>query len=435
MAVSTFILAGCSTQAQGGDATAIQPTRTRKPGASSTELIGLSSPTEPAQTGTPEPVQFIDECPTLAGRDSQSTVRTGAILFSRPRLSGSLEPESVLAFDLGSETLYEIVKMPHGFFSWPSMLSPNGSELYVGNVFDDPFELMKIDLARDFEVETFPIHRRWSDFNPWGYTETSVQLRGFSEVDRGKITIDLITVNTQSGAMDESKNVILLPNFQPAVLHPDESFTAISHDQTSVIYTASFDEDFVTITLVLYSRDERELRWTHDLPFIVSLPVPAWTQDSEKAAISFYVDSAGSDYDIFLLDAQGTIEKIVDRVPGEGPLTWVNHMTWSPDARYIYFELGDFPLYGGEGFVVDTASRTMKPLCNDLEMQSANGAWASNLPHVLMFSMSGEQDLATFNILDVESWQYGVIDSAIKGGYGASPYRFLGYSTSIDVFP
>lgn len=437
LTTTSLLFTGCSPGTRRIEETHIQTDEPRPPPEITPSAMAVTEGhvnAEITPNGLPEPARFIDACPGLAVLDTGATWPSGSILFARPRESGSSLPDRVYAFDLETETLQDIATIPADYFLWPAILSPDGSQLYVGNTSEEPYEVQRVELAGGSEVEQFPIHNRWVTFSSWGLTDDIVQLQDFGEIDGSIVKIDFFRLNTDSGVVEEFTLELVLPEYRHSAFHPQESYFSVSPDRTLVIYTSESDKGIAAVKLVLYSLGEDEQKWSYALPYSLPLPMPSWAADGSKAAIAYYVDSGGYDFDVFVLSRDGGTEVLATSIPGESVGTWVNFLSWSPDGRFLSLRLGRLPVQGGVGYIIDTQSRTIRPLCSNHQSQYESARWLDSLPHTLAYVRTETAGMESLNLLDAENWEYLRVDST-RVSSPVSTYRPIGFVDFIIDVP
>lgn len=435
LTVMMFLVPGCLAPIQGDPGMETLAAETQPHPRTTLVAVTASEAPEASSTAAQrsEPVQVLDECPTVVDNLADTQWPGGSILFLRPRESGSTIPATVLARALNTQVLMEVVTMPAEYYRQPALLSENGARLYIGNTREEPYEVQSIDLAGDYDVSVFPIGAEWVRFSRWGQTDEVVQLEDYATIDGSAVMIERFRLNIESGEVEEARLEFTLPNYRAPVLHPGEAFFSMSPDQSRVIYTAtSIGAD--SVKLVLLEDAGGAPIWTIELSIADPLPVPNWSEDGSKVAVAHYASAVGFDYGVYVLGRDGAIRNLISSMPGEEPGKWVSSLSWSPDGRFLTVKYGPFPLQGGNGYVVDTQRRTMRPLCNEYERQFESVVWLDSRAHTLAYVRSESEGMESLNLLDAETWQFMTVDST-KVDSPVSAYRPIGIVDSIDGGP
>ena len=370
--IAVFLLAGCTVADEQSTPTAAASTATRllepTPTPSPTDEPSSSpSPTatqetlptsttsataHPTMTATPEPLIIDDDSVECVAPLSSPIDREDPLLARGSILLGSpIEPGIWLLSGTGERTKVA----PEGR---PS-LSPDRTKIAYQE-FGGDREMHIYDLTTGQEIQQFLVPEDWRGLLGW-QDEENVLFYGNFERQRGEgWTSKYHRLNIYSLEAEEVSSEVSLPGFTFHHMDiPGFAFTSQPpKDSSTWLYTAFMDDD--GFVYVLQNTEENQELWRKSVYNSSGHVPPDWTNDGQHAVLVLPRSPEKPFDEIISLSRDGQETEVLARVTGlqglEEDLTF-HAVSWSPDARYIYFSIHEFGYLGEEqhpGYILDT---------------------------------------------------------------------------------
>lgn len=424
-------LASCVPVTSVPTATARTPNETQSPPASPQQSVTPEKAiTETRQTqeetlspSTAETIVTELPCPSLVPDDNSYFIE-GTLLFSY-WAEGS--PTGVWAISKDANEPFLVIDPPPEFSpAFYTSLSSDGTKLAWALY--EPENTAPSLVIYDFErqeYEKYELNVSWSFISDW-IDETSLTLIGEETLEGDLTTTTYFTLNTDTLETSQTAQQLIPPDLYRDEMQPWSTFLSIDPQKELALYTSLRDQGKVYL---LRNIETNEVVQQLDVGMTLASPIPAWTQNGEKAAISFATSQDGGAYEIFLLTRDGEIQELTTEPIDPSQSFDIRYLSWSPDENHLHFALGHSPLSDGPGFLLDVTTGELREICDRDNVEFLRGEWLSK--NQLLYEITTSEGDTELRLLDLTTWQAQRL-TVIPNNTSATPFIIHGWIAPED---